>query len=160
MGPRSSSIPRGGAQCSTAEYSGAVRCTVASAASPPQPLAQPQPMLPHPAWPLRTICPPCTCEQRLGLIIGASCQSLQHRVLACIDFFRPQCCRQIPYPLFPLTYRNVRCHVCPLQNPGFDFSGAQFNGMVPDPRVFMGYVSSSDTWAGRSVANFGVCAVA
>ena len=50
----------------------------------------------------------------------------------------------------------MRCYVCPLQNPGFDFSGAQFNGMVPDPRVFMGYASSCDAWAGRSVANWGV----
>ena len=50
----------------------------------------------------------------------------------------------------------MRCYVCPLQNPGFDFSGAQFNGMVPDPRVFMGYASSCDAWAGRSFANWGV----
>ena len=27
------------------------------------------------------------------------------------------------------------------ENPGFDFSGAQFNGMVPDARSFMGGVS-------------------
>ncbi|CAN0027242.1 unnamed protein product [Heterosigma akashiwo] len=26
------------------------------------------------------------------------------------------------------------------ENPGFDFSGAEFNGMVPDPREFMGGV--------------------
>jgi len=24
------------------------------------------------------------------------------------------------------------------KNPGFDFSGAEFNGMAPDPRNFMG----------------------
>lgn len=27
-----------------------------------------------------------------------------------------------------------------LQNPGFDFSGAEFNGQVPDARTFMGGV--------------------
>ena len=26
------------------------------------------------------------------------------------------------------------------QNPGFDFSGAEFNGAVPDPQTFMGGV--------------------
>ncbi len=26
------------------------------------------------------------------------------------------------------------------ENPGFDFSGAEVNGMVPDPRNFMGGV--------------------
>ena len=26
------------------------------------------------------------------------------------------------------------------QNPGFDFSGATFNGAVPDPKTFMGGV--------------------
>ena len=25
-----------------------------------------------------------------------------------------------------------------VQNPGFDFSGADFNGQVPDPQTFMG----------------------
>ena len=24
------------------------------------------------------------------------------------------------------------------ENPGFDFSGADFNGQVPDPKTFMG----------------------
>ncbi len=28
----------------------------------------------------------------------------------------------------------------PTQNPGFDFSNAQFNGSVPDPQTFMGGV--------------------
>lgn len=27
------------------------------------------------------------------------------------------------------------------ENPGFDFSGAEINGNVPDPRTFMGGVS-------------------
>ena len=27
-----------------------------------------------------------------------------------------------------------------VQNPGFDFSGAEFSGNVPDPRTFMGGV--------------------
>jgi hypothetical protein len=27
------------------------------------------------------------------------------------------------------------------EHPGFDFSGAEFNGMAPDPRTFMGGVS-------------------
>mmetsp|Transcript_26993 Transcript_26993/g.26623 ORF Transcript_26993/g.26623 Transcript_26993/m.26623 type:complete len:80 (-) Transcript_26993:20-259(-) len=27
------------------------------------------------------------------------------------------------------------------ENPGFDFSNAEFNGNVPDPRTFMGGVS-------------------
>lgn len=26
------------------------------------------------------------------------------------------------------------------ENPGFDFSGAEFNGAAPDPRTFMGGV--------------------
>jgi len=26
------------------------------------------------------------------------------------------------------------------ENPGFDFSGADFNGQVPDPKTFMGGV--------------------
>lgn len=26
------------------------------------------------------------------------------------------------------------------ENPGFDFSGAEFNGSAPDPRTFMGGV--------------------
>eukprot|EP00966_Prymnesium_polylepis_P226758 5246411-Prymnesium_polylepis.1 len=33
--------------------------------------------------------------------------------------------------LFPLVAR---------QNPGMDFSGATFNGAVPDPKTFMGGV--------------------
>jgi hypothetical protein len=31
------------------------------------------------------------------------------------------------------------CHLT-LQHPGFDFSGADFNGQVPDARSFMGGV--------------------
>jgi len=30
------------------------------------------------------------------------------------------------------------------ENPGFDFSGATFNGMVPDPKEFMGGVKYSN----------------
>jgi hypothetical protein len=30
-----------------------------------------------------------------------------------------------------------------LQNPGFDFSGAEFSGQVPDPSTFMGGVRNS-----------------
>lgn len=29
------------------------------------------------------------------------------------------------------------------ENPGFDFSGAEFNGSAPDPRTFMGGVKYS-----------------
>jgi len=31
-------------------------------------------------------------------------------------------------------------HLILMQNPGFDFSGAEFNGAVPDPETFMGGV--------------------
>ena len=31
----------------------------------------------------------------------------------------------------------------PVQHPGFDFSGATFNGDAPNPRTFMGGMSSS-----------------
>jgi len=29
------------------------------------------------------------------------------------------------------------------ENPGFDFSGAQFNGMAPDPKSFMGGINTA-----------------
>jgi len=32
--------------------------------------------------------------------------------------------------------------LCLLQNPGFDFSQAQFSGNCPDPRTFMGGIRS------------------
>lgn len=37
------------------------------------------------------------------------------------------------------SHRSPIAHRC-AQNPGFDFSGANFNGNVPDPKTFMGGV--------------------
>ncbi len=47
--------------------------------------------------------------------------------------------------LDPLTQNEVQKKILlerfQEENPGFDFSGAEFNGMVPDARTFMGGVS-------------------
>jgi len=44
----------------------------------------------------------------------------------------------------PLTHQEIQKKMMlerfQEENPGFDFSGAEFNGMVPDPREFMGGV--------------------
>jgi hypothetical protein len=46
--------------------------------------------------------------------------------------------------LDPLTAQEVQKKVMlerfQEEHPGFDFSGAEFNGMAPDPREFMGGV--------------------
>lgn len=38
------------------------------------------------------------------------------------------------------TSLHTSTHTTLTQNPGFDFSNAQFNGSVPDPQSFMGGV--------------------
>lgn len=40
------------------------------------------------------------------------------------------------------TYLSLLFISCCLQNPGFDFSQAQFSGNCPDPRTFMGGIKS------------------
>ena len=47
--------------------------------------------------------------------------------------------RPCPTPRAPAAHRPTAPHACG-QNPGFDFSGASFNGQVPDPKTFMGGV--------------------
>lgn len=50
-----------------------------------------------------------------------------------------------PKPIFPFAdFPGNKVCFCfgPLQNPGFDFSQAQFNGGCPDPRTFMGGIRS------------------
>jgi hypothetical protein len=46
--------------------------------------------------------------------------------------------------LDPMTHQEVQKKVMlerfQEEHPGFDFSGAEFNGMAPDPREFMGGV--------------------
>lgn len=43
------------------------------------------------------------------------------------------------YTLHSFVRTRLRL-LCLTQNPGFDFSGAEFNGQVPDARSFMGGV--------------------
>lgn len=58
----------------------------------------------------------------------------------------PRTCPDIPSRVTSLARRRPDPTLPPPfapshpQNPGFDFSGAEFNGAVPDPKTFMGGV--------------------
>ena len=55
---------------------------------------------------------------------------------SCSSFMRTYRPRHSTLPPFPFAV----AFVIVAQNPGFDFSGAEFNGEVPDARSFMGGV--------------------
>ena len=48
--------------------------------------------------------------------------------------------RCLSLPPAPLLFASFLFYPDVAQNPGFDFSGAEFNGEVPDARSFMGGV--------------------